>query len=764
MKSYLLFLMSVSALCFLSGCGGSSGSVVRALAITSGAPPSGTQGVAYNGSQGFSPSASGGMGPYTWSWAAAAGSSLPPGLSLSTSTGAISGTPTAAGSYSVVMSVTDSESPAVRVSVAYTITVSGPAMLSITSGAPPAGTVSVAYGGSSGFPLVASGGMAPYTWNWTAAAGSALPPGLVLSGSSITGTPTLNGSYNVTVTVTDSQTPAAQTSASYTIIIGSAGPLTITSGLLPNGAALKVYGDVHRLRDNLGQLVPIVFFQLSASGGSGNYTWSWAAAQGSSLPPGLGCCAHFFETGFPPEGVFVRGAVFGVPTTPGTYNVVLTLTDAQNPSARASANYSVLISLPPPPTINATPLPAIGTLNSPYVGFTLTATNGYPPLIWSESGALPPGMTLSSGGVLSGTPTAAGSFPIAVSVKDSGGQNGVSPQNFTIEVLAKGFVPTGSMAVPRAYHTATLFADGKVLVTGDDPTAEIFNPTSGSFTMTGNPVTQRGQHTATSLSDGKVLVAGGIFGAALATAELYDETSGTFTATKGNMESTRFAHTATLLKDGRVLIAGGTDEIGNTLATAELFDESTGTFTSTGSMASARSGHTATLLNDGRVLVTGGYPLATAEIYDPATGKFTATGSMATWRFGHTATLLSDGRVVVIAGQGGADNNSLATAEIYDPTTSSFSVTKGNLGTARRVHTAVLLGNGQVLVAGGIGLDGVLSSAELFDPGSGTFATTADMTTARWSHTATVLNDGTVLVTGGYDANGSSLASAELYQ
>lgn len=98
-KSYLLFLMSVSALCFLSGCGGSSGSVVsiRALAITSGAPPSGTQGVAYNGSQGFSPSASGGTAPYMWSWAAAAGSSLPPGLSLSTSTGAISGTPTAAG-------------------------------------------------------------------------------------------------------------------------------------------------------------------------------------------------------------------------------------------------------------------------------------------------------------------------------------------------------------------------------------------------------------------------------------------------------------------------------------------------------------------------------------------------------------------------------------------------------------------------------------------------------------------------------------------
>src|ERR1700680_3964986 len=239
--------------------------------------------------------------------------------------------------YSVVMSVTDSGSPAIRVSVVYTIIVSGSATLSITSGAPPAGTVSVAYGGSSGFPLVASGGMAPYTWSWTAAAGSALPPGLVLSGSSITGTPTLNGSYNVTVTVTDSETQVAQTSASYTIIIGSAGPLTITSGALPNGVALAVYGDAHHLRDNQGRRVTIVFFQLTASGGSGNYTWSWAAAQGSSLPPGLGCCAHFFETGYPREGVSVNGAVFGIPTTPGTYNIVLTLTDAHNTSASASA-------------------------------------------------------------------------------------------------------------------------------------------------------------------------------------------------------------------------------------------------------------------------------------------------------------------------------------------------------------------------------------------------------------------------------------------
>jgi hypothetical protein len=148
------------------------------------------------------------------------------------------------------------------------------------------------------------------------------------------------------------------------------------------------------------------------------------------------------------------------------------------------------------------------------------------------------------------------------------------------------------------------------------------------------------------------------------------------------MTTTRFFHTATLLADGRVLVAGGYDSHYAPLASADLYDPKTGTFSPTGSMAGARGLHTATLLSDGRVLIAGGGPwgsmlltasyLASAELYDPKTGTFSPTGSLATARAWHTATLLADGRVVIAGGAGSAF---LASAELYDPKTGTFSPT-----------------------------------------------------------------------------------------
>ena len=195
----------------LNGCGGGANFQNR-LAITSQVLPNGMTHTLYAGNpNGYSLTASGGTAPYHWSWAAANGSSLPPGLNLSNAS--ISGTPTATGSFTVIVSVTDSASPAAQQTVNYTIQITAPTSLSVTSTSPPEGTVGRVYGTGPGFSLIASGGVTPYKWSWAGATGSSLPLGLSLSNGSISGTPTQAGSYQVILTVTDSELPPAQATA-----------------------------------------------------------------------------------------------------------------------------------------------------------------------------------------------------------------------------------------------------------------------------------------------------------------------------------------------------------------------------------------------------------------------------------------------------------------------------------------------------------------------------------------------------------------------
>lgn len=189
------------------------------------------------------------------------------------------------------------------------------------------------------------------------------------------------------------------------------------------------------------------------------------------------------------------------------------------------------------------------------------------------------------------------------------------------------------------------------------------------------------------------------------------------------MATARNLFTATLLGDGRVLVAGGYSP--DSVASAEIYDPTTGLFSPTAAMAEPRFAHTATVLADGKVLIVGGsfdgfgYPgaaLASAEIYDPVIGAFSPVGPLSTARYYHRATLLATGRVLVT---GGLNEEHLASAELYDPLTGGFSVS-GNLGAARREHTATLLGGGWVLVTGGEGgpvaTPSLLASAELYGP------------------------------------------------
>src|ERR1051325_2002323 len=163
------------------------------------------------------------------------------------------------------------------------------------------------------------------------------------------------------------------------------------------------------------------------------------------------------------------------------------------------------------------------------------------------------------------------------------------------------------------------------------------------FESTGALVGARSNHRATVLANGKVLVVGGFDGSSvLASAELYDPASGTWTAT-GSLATGRTDHTATLLPNGKVLVAGGTDRSFKIVGSAELYDPTSGTWTGVGNMTVARSRHTATLLPNGKVIIasglgTSGY-LASAELYDPATGIWTATSGLAMARQFHTATL-----------------------------------------------------------------------------------------------------------------------------
>ena len=366
-----------------------------ALSITTTSIPSGDVGVLYSRAL----AGAGGTVPYIWSISTGA---LPAGLTLGTTTGLISGTPTTTGTYSFTVMLSDSVGGSATKPFSIVIN----AAPSITTSSLPLGEVGVAYSQT----LAVTGGTIPYVWSISA---GALPPGLSLGASTgiISGTPTTAGPYSFTVKVTDSAGGIATRVLSITIKVAP----FITTASLPNGEVGIAYSRT-----------------LAATGGTPPFTWSISAG---ALPPGL--------TLAPATGV-----LSGTPTTAGTYSFTIKVTD----SIGGTGTKAFSITIQPIPTITTASL-TNGQVNIAY-SQTITGTGGTPPYTWSISaGSLPAGLSLgASTGIISGTPTTAGTYSFTIKLTDSVG--GIATKAFSITIRPVPTITTTSLPngrILRAY-------------------------------------------------------------------------------------------------------------------------------------------------------------------------------------------------------------------------------------------------------------------------------------------------------------------------
>ncbi len=419
------------------------------LAIMTTTLANGVVGTSYNQTL----QATGGITPYTWSYTG----NLPTGLSLNSSTGAITGTPTAAGTFNFTAKVTDSESPTQSVTANLSITIIAQLVLQ-TSGSLPQGVINMPYSGAT---LQATGGVLPYTWSWS----GSVPPGLSLNASNgaITGTPTAAGTFNFTAKVTDSGNPQQMATSNLTIVIN--GALTITTTSLQPGVINQAYSQ-----------------PVQATGGITPYTWSYTG----TLPTGLGLNT-------------TTGVISGTPTVLGPFSFTVKVTDSESPTQSATANLSIQINNSAPLSITTTGLPQ-GVVNTPYQNAMLQATGGVQPYTWSiTSGSLPTGLNLNtSSGAITGTPTVTGNFPITFKVTDS---TQPTPETATASLpitinsaltITTTSVPNGTV---NASYSATISASGGItpyswsIINGSLPPGLNPSNSNNNLIISGTPTT-----------------------------------------------------------------------------------------------------------------------------------------------------------------------------------------------------------------------------------------------------------------------------------
>lgn len=303
------------------------------------------------------------------------------------------------------------------------------------------------------------------------------------------------------------------------------------------------------------------------------------------------------------------------------------------------------------------------------------------------------------------------------------------------------------------------------------------------LTQTWQPIADmqalRTRHTLTKLHDSRhVLAVGAVDLFDAYTAEIYDSEANTWSFVETTMDVGRFGHTATLLRNGHVLIVGGGEIMSESMhSNVQLYDPPLDTFISTSSLNRARRDHTATLLSDGlSVLVVGGGTLendnrTTAEVYIKGVWSYT-TNDMIVTRYHHAAVLLSDGNVLVAGGTSIYDvsisttvvDDALSSVEIYNSVTRTFSLAQP-MACERAKLTLTLLPSGQVLATGGISSsqNECLLACELYDPTTGQWMSTRLLNSVRYGHTTILLNNSVVLAIGGHIDDKTPAEQCERY-
>ncbi len=438
------------------------------------------------------------------------------------------------------------------------------------------------------------------------------------------------------------------------------------------------------------------------------------------------------------------------PSAATTYT--LTATNLKG-SATATVNIAVVFA----PSINS--FSASPTTILPNASSTLL------PVFSQGSGSIN-GIGVVTSGNSYGTGNLASAASYTLTVTNAAGDS--VTRTLTVHVDPGSYSSTGgTMVSPRHFHTSTLLANGKVLIAGGQNaaylnSAEEFDPAanagSGGFNVTASSMgSVRGYPVSVLLPTGKVLILGGIdgSGAHLASAELYDPVTRSFSASAGSLNEARVQSSVTLLANGKVLIVGGNNATTTNISSAEIYDPISDSFSPvSGSLNAARWGHHGSLLSNNRVLIAGGSSGQNTELYDGTLDGFLPTGNSSTIGSWYTLTRLQTGAVLLaLSGSGGAN------ATLYDEASGTGSSTTGTPGLARySAPTATLLADGRVLLAGNAGAPGaeVSADSEYYDPSNGSFSYTANPGN-RGQQTAHLLQSGKVLLAGGFDYSGGGI-------